>query len=112
MSCLDQDPEKIKIKRAVRKSKAKIWRTVLERLSHHEEMNLGRLSKFTSKGQVIIVPGKVLAGGLIDHSITIGAKSFSGPARRKIIRAGGRVLTIDGLIEAYPEGKGVRLLVG
>ncbi len=112
MKCLDQDPEKIKIKRAVRKSKAKIWMTVLKRLAHREEMNLGRLSKFTSEGQVIIVPGKVLAGGLIDHPITIGAKSFSRPARRKIIGAGGHVLTIEGIIEAYPDGKGVRLLVG
>ncbi len=109
---MDQDPQKIKIKRAARKSKAKIWMNVLERLSGKEEMNLGRLAAVTSKDQVIVVPGKVLAGGLIDHPITIGAKSFSKPARRKILGAGGRVFTVDGLIEAYPDGKGVRLLVG
>ena len=56
--------------------------------------------------------GKVLGAGVIEHSITIGAVSFSETARVKIKNAGGTVMLIEKLVETNPDGKGVKIFVG
>jgi large subunit ribosomal protein L18e len=91
-----------------------IWLELAKRLEGprraRAEVNLSQLNRFTSEGNTIIVPGKVLAAGSLDHPISVAAFKFSEAARRKITAAGGRALTIPQFLEENPGGRGVRLM--
>ncbi len=65
--------------------------------SHRAEVNVGKISKLTKKGDSIVVPGKVLGTGSIDHAVTVAAMRFSESARRKIEAAGGKAMAIEKL---------------
>jgi len=97
-----------------RKQGVKIWLDLAERLEGprrgRAEVNLSRLNRYSGEGSTIVVPGKVLAAGKLDHAISVAAFKFSGAARRKIVSAGGNVLTIQQLFEQNPSGKGVKLM--
>ncbi len=94
--------------------KARIWLDIAERLEgsrrSRPEVNLGQLNRFTEEGSTIVVPGKVLAAGKLNHPVTVAAFMFSAPAKRKITSAGGSVLTLQQLVERNPAGKGVKLM--
>ncbi len=63
--------------------------------SRRAEVNVGKISKLTKKGDSIVVPGKVLGTGAIDHAVTVAANNFSESARRKIEAAGGKTIGIE-----------------
>ena len=75
-------------------------------------LKMETISRVTKTGDIIAVPGKVLGAGVIEHSITIGAVSFSETAKVKIKNAGGTVMLIEKLVETNPDGKGVKIFVG
>ncbi len=75
-------------------------------------MNIGKISRLTKEGNVVLVPGKVLGGGVITHKITIGAYSFSEKASLKIQKAGGDNITISEFIKKFPNGGRVILVGG
>ena len=97
-----------------KEQKVSLWRDLAERLVQprraRAEVNLSHLTRYSSEGTTVIVPGKVLGAGKLDHPISIAAFKFSGTARRKIVGAGGKVLTIQQLLEQNPSGKGVILM--
>ena len=91
-----------------------LWRDLAERLEQprrgRAEVNLSKLNRYSGEGSAIVVPGKVLAAGKLDHTVSVAAFKFSGAAKRKIIAAGGKVLTIQQLLEQNPSGKDVKLM--
>jgi large subunit ribosomal protein L18e len=102
------------LRRAFKKNKAPIWRALERRLlspiSNRREVNINRLANVTKQGQVIIVPGKILGSGEIGHKLTVCAISISESATNKITASGGKVITINELVEEYPDGRGVRVI--
>ena len=68
------------------------WKRIAADLSkstrNRRAVNLSRINRFTKDGETIIVPGKVLATGELDHKVTIAAWQFSGQAKEKIEKAG------------------------
>ncbi len=102
------------LRNAFKKSKAPIWRSLQEELSgpraNRCEINIGRLAEITKADEVVIVPGKVLGTGSLEHKVTVCAFSISQSAARKIIESGGKVVTFDDLIDKRPDGKGVRII--
>jgi large subunit ribosomal protein L18e len=46
----------------------------------------------------------------LGHKVTLCAYSVSENAARKVIDAGGKVVTFDELIKKHPDGKGVRII--
>jgi large subunit ribosomal protein L18e len=107
----------VALERKGRKEKKGLWRDAARHLSasklNETVVNVGLLSRIAraeSAPEALLVPGKVLASGLPDRKMIVGAFSFSDAARRKIIAAGGETLTIPELLGRYPEGKGVRLV--
>jgi len=94
--------------------KARIWLDLAERLEgprrQRAGVNLSTLNRYTSRESVVVVPSKVLAAGRLGHPISVAAFKFSHAARRKIVEAGGSVLTIPQLLEQNPSGKGVILM--
>lgn len=97
-----------------KEQKVKIWSELAERLSKprraRAEVNLSRLNRYSDEGSTIVVPGKVLAAGKLDCALSVAAFKFSGAARRKIVAAGGKALTIQQLLEQNPSGRDVRLM--
>jgi large subunit ribosomal protein L18e len=102
------------LRRAFKKNKAPIWRALEDKLSgprsNRREVNISRLANVTKDNEVIIVPGKVLGAGTIGHKLTVCAFSISEAAARKITESRGKVITLNGLIDKYPDGKGVRII--
>jgi len=112
------NPELIKLIRFLRKqsseNKADIWRDVAEDLAKPKRkrvaVNLSRLNRHTQKNDVVVVPGKVLGAGKIDHPITVAALVFSEKAREKILAARGKCLPLFKLIKKNPKGSNVKLI--
>lgn len=108
------NPQLIRTIEMLRRRKERIWRRVAEDLQKPKRkwrrVNLARINRYTKEGDVVVVPGKVLAFGSLDHKIKIWAFSFSKTAVEKIQRAGGEILRIEALIEQNPRGSGVKLI--
>lgn len=106
----------VALRKASKANKNRLWKAVADHLecsrSKRVVVNIGKIAKLTKPGDVVVVPGKVLGGGLIEHKVVVGGFSFSQVARSKICAAGGEALTIRRLIEAYPTGKGVKIIGG
>jgi len=75
------------------------------------DINLFRLNKITKDNDIIVVPGKILGAGQLDHKVIIGTFKISQLAREKLDKAKCQVLTIKELLEKYPTGSGVRIII-
>ncbi|MFW9780424.1 MAG: 50S ribosomal protein L18e [Candidatus Heimdallarchaeota archaeon] len=112
------DPNRLALVRYLKKlsqeKSGAIWAMLASELSKTNKrriaVNLSRLNRVTSAGDVILVPGKVLAGGSLGHKLEIAAESFSSAAREKIKVNGGQCLSIMELVKKNPTGSGVRLV--
>ncbi len=102
-----------KLIRDLWKTKRRIWKKVSKKLSGPQrekvEANLYRINKKTKENDVIVVPGKVLGVGEIDHKLTIACLNCSKTARKKIETSGSKLLSIEELLEQNPEGKDVKV---
>ncbi len=102
-----------KLIRDLWKSKISIWKVISKKLSgprkDRVEANLKRINKLTKENQIIVVPGKVLGIGDLDHPLTIGCLDCSKSAREKIIDSGSTVLSIRELFEQYPTGSNIKI---
>ncbi|MHA1473352.1 MAG: 50S ribosomal protein L18e [Promethearchaeota archaeon] len=102
-----------KLIRELWKTKRRIWKKVSKKLSgprrERIEANLYRINKKTKENDVIVVPGKVLGLGEIDHKLTIACLNCSKTARKKIESSGSKLLSIEELLEQNPEGKEVKV---
>ena len=91
-----------------------IWKAVARGLNRPErkgyEVNLLRIEKYAKPRGKIVVPGVVLGSGGIKKAVTIAALKFSGAAREKIEKAGGKCLTIEEMGKENPKGKGIRIM--
>ena len=102
------------LKRHSKSSKQKIWKAasdeVLASRKNRPEVNVGQISKYSKEGSRVLVAGKVLGLGGIDHKVTVGAYSFSGSAKTKIESVGGTCLGIKEFMESSPTAKDVLML--
>jgi len=112
------NPQLISLIRSLRKkakgNKAKIWRDIAEDLSHSRKknisINISKLNRYTQKDESVVVPGKVLGAGRMDHPINVAAFAFSRQAQRKILDAKGKCMSILELIEKNPKGSQVKII--
>ena len=102
------------LKRETYAQKAGIWKRIasdLEKPSRQRRVvNLSKISRYTKDNETIIVPGKVLGAGAMQHSVVVAAFSFSDSARQEIEKAKGKCITIKELIKQNPKGKDVRII--
>ena len=73
------------------------------------EVNIYRINKKTKQNDVIVIPGKILANGVLDHKLTIACLNYSQSAKKKIDASGSKLLTIEELLEQNPTGSGVKV---
>lgn len=109
------NPHKRRLARTLWKTKRPVWREVSKRLmapqKNRVEKNLGDINAVTNNGDIIVVPGKVLANGSLSNKITIACYAISKSASVKLDAAKIETLTIEQLLEKNPEGKNVRIIV-
>jgi len=102
------------LKKASSEDKSNFWRRIATDLSRptriRRVVNLSRINRFTKKDETVVVPGKVLAAGELDHKITIAAFKFSKSAIDKIIKADGKAILISELSKEKLEPKNLRIL--
>ncbi|MDQ3872505.1 MAG: 50S ribosomal protein L18e [Thermoproteota archaeon] len=102
------------LRNAFKKNKAPIWRAIEKELSspraNRREINIRRLAEITKGDEVVVVPGKILGTGSLDHKLTVCALSISEAAAKKVMESGGKVITFDDLINKHPDGKSVRII--
>lgn len=102
------------MKKKSREGEARIWRAVADRLSCSRQrgiaVNVSRLNRYTKEGETVVVPGKVLGTGKMDHPIHVAAFAFSEQGRRKILKAKGKCMSILKLTERNPKGTNVKII--
>ncbi len=107
------------LEKASREHGARIWADVARRLARprraRAEVNVGKIDGLARRGviqedETVLVPGKVLGGGLITVPVRVAAWRFSESARKKIEAAGGECMTIEELLEENPKGSNVRII--
>ncbi len=102
-----------KLIRDLWKTKIKIWKKVSKKLSgprrNRIKANLYRINKETNKDDMIVVPGKVLGMGELDHILTIACLEYSQSAKKKIASSGSNLISIEELLEQNPKGSGVKI---
>nr|MDO8134857.1 50S ribosomal protein L18e [Candidatus Njordarchaeum guaymaensis] len=112
------DPNVVRVVRELKKKsneqKVMIWRSVSEIINkprrNKTEVNISRINRHTKPKDVVVVPGKVLASGELDHEVSVAALSFSRVAKEKIEKAKGKTLTIMELVSKNPKGTKVMLM--
>lgn len=101
------------LKKTSSEQNVKIWKRIasdLEKSTRAKRIvNLSRLSRYTKENEVIVVPGKVLGTGDLDHKLTVAAFSFSDSAREKI-NSNGKALTLQELLQKNPKGSKVKII--
>lgn len=94
--------------------KVKIWKRIatdLEKPSRNRRVvNIYNLNKYTRPEETVIIPGKVLGVGELNHKINVAAFNFSCQAAQKIINASGRIYSIYDLMKVNPKGRKVRII--
>ena len=102
-----------KLIRDLWKTRRRIWKKISKKISsprqNRIEANLHRINKKTKQNDVIVIPGKVLGNGNLNHKLTIACLDYSKSAREKILASGSKLISIEELLEKNPEGKKVKV---
>ena len=92
----------------------RFWKRVLFDLKkssrQRRTVNVYKIDRYARDGETVLVPGKVLSVGEINKPVAVAAVNFSAEAKRKIIEAKGKALSIKELLQSNPDGKKVRIL--
>ena len=101
------------LKERANANSAPIWTDITRRLEmpsrNYAAVNISKINRHTTEDDVLLIPGKVLGAGILDHPVTVAAVTFSDSAVEKIIEAGGKCLSLEEIMEANPKGSGIRI---
>jgi large subunit ribosomal protein L18e len=102
------------LRKQSREQQAPIWRDVADYLaktrSQRIAVNISDINRNTEKADVVVVPGKILASGVLAHTVTVAAFEASGKAKAKLETAKAKYLTIQDLLEKNPKGANVKII--
>ncbi|MFH1126377.1 MAG: 50S ribosomal protein L18e [Candidatus Altiarchaeota archaeon] len=113
-----KDPSRIELiqqlEDTAKKEQSGLWASVAKKLGRNRrnrsEVNLYRINKYTTKGDIIVVPGKVLGDGVIEHQVDVAAYRFTSSAAKKISDAGGKIFKITDLVKSNPKGSRIKII--
>jgi large subunit ribosomal protein L18e len=91
-----------------------IWRALADDLNSPKRsrisVNLSRINRNTESGDIVAIPGKVLASGSLSHPLTVAAFSFSNGARQKITQSGSKAIFLVDLLEEKIEPSNIKII--
>ena len=104
----------MELKKRSNEQDVNIWKRVANDLEkptrQRRVVNLSSISRYTKENEIIVVPGKVLGAGNLEHKLTISAFQFSDGAKEKIEKVGAKIVPLLELSKENPNGKGVRII--
>lgn len=93
--------------------KVNIWKRIAKDLERptriRRVVNISKLSRHTKKDDFVVVPGKVLGAGELDHSVTVAAFTFSDQAKEKINKVG-KAISLSEMMKQDPKGKRLKII--
>jgi large subunit ribosomal protein L18e len=102
------------LKKESREKQAAIWLDLAEYLSKTRSqrisVNLSTINRNTKRADTIVVPGKILGSGSINHALTVAAFSASEKAKTKLTAAKAKYVSIPELLEKNPKGANVKII--
>jgi large subunit ribosomal protein L18e len=102
------------LRTAGRTNQAPLWRDIASRLEgpsrNWAQVNVSKLADHVRDGENAVIPGKLLGDGELAKPITVIAFSASASAKAKVAQAGGKVLTLQEALQAYPKGQNCRII--
>ncbi len=103
------------MKKCASSENSKLWKRIATDLEkptrQRKAINLGKINLLTNENEVVVVPGKVLGSGELDHKVTIAALNISGSAVEKLKKSNGTYFDLEQYVKNNPKGKNVRVLV-
>ena len=97
-----------------RENNGKLWRDVAERLSggrrRYASVDLGKIQRFSSEGDHVVVVGTVLGGGGLSKKVTISALWISKQAEAKLAESGSTFKTLLEAASENPKGTGIKVI--
>ncbi len=95
------------------KQKVSLWKRIADELERptrsRREVNIENINRSSKPNELVIIPGKVLGNGELDHKVTVSAWKFSQQAFTKINKQG-KALSIQQLLKENPKPSTVRIL--
>jgi large subunit ribosomal protein L18e len=85
-----------KLRKTKKKSLLDVARKLETATRRRPEVNLWKIDKYSSEGDLVVVPGKVLSDGELTHKVSIAAFNFSGRTLEKL-KGKAKVLSFDDL---------------
>ena len=102
------------LKKQSREKDAGIWLDVAKNLAKPSRqrvaVNLSKINRYTERNATVVVPGKILASGTLDHAITVAAFGASDKAKEKLAAVKATYLSIAELVEKNPQGSNVKII--
>ncbi len=93
---------------------ASVWKYTASLLSRPRRrqihVNLSEINRVQNEKETVLVPGRVLGSGRLEHPVRIAALAFTASAKAKIKNSGGECLTIEALLKTNPGGADIRLM--
>lgn len=75
------------------------------------EINLYRLNKLTKDNDIVVIPGKILGAGTLDHPITISSLMVSNLALTKLTESKSTHMSIEDMMKKYKKGSNIKILM-
>jgi large subunit ribosomal protein L18e len=102
------------LKKESREKQAGIWLDLAEYLSKSRSqrviVNLSKINRNTERSDTIVVPGKILGSGSINHAVTIASFGASDKAKAKLVAVKAKYLSIPELLEKNPKGANIKII--
>lgn len=97
-----------------RESGSSLWRDIARKITggdrRYASVNVGKISRLSSDGDVVVVAGSLLGSGYIDKKVTVSALRISEKARQKLSEAGGVYKPLVEMAKENPKGTNVRVM--
>lgn len=97
-----------------RESGSSLWRDIAGRLTggdrRYASVNVGKISRLSADGDVVVIPGSLLGAGYIDKKITVSALKISEKAMKKLDEAGGSFKPLVDMAKENPKGTNIRIM--
>ena len=91
-----------------------LWKRIATDLNrpnrNRRAVNLSRINRFTKDNETVIIPGKVLGSGSVNHKITVVAFTFSDGAVEKLKKQNCSTLSIVEFMQKNPKTADVRII--
>jgi large subunit ribosomal protein L18e len=102
------------LKKESREKQAGIWLDIAEYLSKSRSqrvaVNLSKINRNTKRADTIVVPGKILGSGSINHAVTVASFGASEKAKAKLVAARAKYVSIPELLKKNPKGANIKII--